>query len=190
MTATNKQLLISESHDDSNRCTPYMAKSDQYASRFPCSVRIWSKTIHISRGPHIATFCEMPTDLDRSHCSREKWLSTQSTARRLTDPWVRTQFLSWASKWSRGVSQAPVGDPQLGLPGPYHRHATGTFNTCSRGSTHQFLIDTGGGYNLGGAGFSHTTLWPSQSAVSTFHLRAPLGLQFNQVPTTKPKCWV
>jgi hypothetical protein len=30
MTATNKRLLISESHDDSNRCTPCRGKPDQH----------------------------------------------------------------------------------------------------------------------------------------------------------------
>jgi hypothetical protein len=29
-TATNKRLLISESHSDSNRCTPYRGKPDQH----------------------------------------------------------------------------------------------------------------------------------------------------------------
>jgi hypothetical protein len=32
-----------------------------------------------------------------------------------------------------GVSQAPIGAQLLGLPGTYHWHAIGTFNTCSRG---------------------------------------------------------
>jgi hypothetical protein len=67
-----------------------------------------------------------------------------------------------------GVRQAPDGDQLLGLPGPYHRHTISTFNTCSRGPTHRFLTDTGGGYNLGDAGFPHTTLWPSQPGVSPF----------------------
>jgi hypothetical protein len=31
MTTTNKRLLISESHSDSNRCTQYRGKSDQHA---------------------------------------------------------------------------------------------------------------------------------------------------------------
>jgi hypothetical protein len=67
-----------------------------------------------------------------------------------------------------GVSQAPDGDQLLGLPGPYHRHEIGTFNTCSRGPTERSLIDTGRGYNLGGAVLPHTTPWPSRPAVSPF----------------------
>jgi hypothetical protein len=62
-----------------------------------------------------------------------------------------------------------------------------TFNTCSQGPTHQYLIDTGGGYNLEGVGFPHTTTRYSQLTVSTFHRRAPVGLQFNQILPTKPK---
>jgi hypothetical protein len=59
------------------------------------------------------------------------------------------------------------------------------FNTCSRGPAHQPLTNTGGGYNLGGAGLPHTTPRPSQPVVSTFNLRAPPGLQFNQVLSKK-----
>jgi hypothetical protein len=69
--------------------------------------------------------------------------------------------------------------------------------TCDRyvqylltGPTHRFLTDIGGGYNLGGASLPHTTPRPSQPVVSTFHLRAPPSLQFNQVPSIKSKCWV
>jgi hypothetical protein len=87
-------------------------------------------------------------------------------------------------------SQASIDGRLLGLLASYHQHAIGMFNTCSRGPTHRSLIDTGEGYNLGGAGLPHTTPRPSQPTVSPFHLRAPSSLQFNQVPTTKPKCWV
>jgi hypothetical protein len=58
-----------------------------------------------------------------------------------------------------GQSQSSVDGRLLGLPDPYHRHAIGTLNTCSRGSTHRSLTDTSEGDN---------------------HLRAPPGLQFNQ----------
>jgi hypothetical protein len=67
-----------------------------------------------------------------------------------------------------GVKPTSVGNQLLGLPGLYHRHTIGTFNTCSRGSTHRSLTDTGGGYNLGGASFPHTTPRPFQQVVSTF----------------------
>jgi hypothetical protein len=63
----------------------------------------------------------------------------------------------------------------------------GTFNTCLRGPTHRFLTDTGGGYNLKGVSFPHTTPRPSQPMVFTFHLRALPGLQFNQDLTKVPK---
>jgi hypothetical protein len=67
-----------------------------------------------------------------------------------------------------GVSQAPDDDQLLGLPGPYHRYAIGTFNTSSRGPTERLLIDTGGGYNLRGASLPYTTPRPSRPAVSPF----------------------
>jgi hypothetical protein len=75
-----------------------------------------------------------------------------------------------------GKSQASINGRLLGLLGPYHQHAIGMFNTCSQGPTHWSLTDSGGGYNLEGAGFPHTTPWLSQLAVFTFHLRAPPGL--------------
>jgi hypothetical protein len=75
-----------------------------------------------------------------------------------------------------GQSQPSVDDRLLGLLDPYHRHVISTFNTWSRGPTQRSLTDTGRGYNLGGAGFQHTTPRPSQSTVSTFHLRDPPGL--------------
>jgi hypothetical protein len=95
-------VLISKSCGDSNWCTPYRGKSDQHAICFPRSVHVWPSTIRISRGPRIATFHEVINSDGQSHYSREKGLPTQSTTQRLTDPWVRTQFLSRASHWSSG----------------------------------------------------------------------------------------
>jgi hypothetical protein len=126
----------------------------------------------------------------QSHCSREKGLPTQSTARRLTDPWVCTQFLSRAKQWSSGESHISINSRLLGLLDPYHRHAIGMFNTCSQGLTHRSLTDTGGGYNLGGAGFPCTHFRTFPTSCLLFPLVAPPGLHFNQVLTTKSKCWV
>jgi hypothetical protein len=80
-----------------------------------------------------------------------------------------------------GVKPPSVDDMLLDLPHPYHQHAIIIFNTCSWGSTHRSLIDTGRGYSLGGVGFPHTTPWPFEPAVSTFYLMAPPGLQFNPI---------
>jgi hypothetical protein len=184
MTAKNKWLLISESRGDSNRCTPYRGKPDQhdtYAShaspRTPSVRFLWAVPIrgNLSQAVNI---------VEQGHCSREKGLTTQSTVHRLIDPWVYTQFLSQANQWSSG------GKAIQSLLGSYHQHVIGTFNTCSRGPIHRFLTDTGEGYNLGGVSFPHTTPRPSQPVVSLFHLRAPPSLEFNQIPTTKPKWWV
>jgi hypothetical protein len=59
-----------------------------------------------------------------------------------------------------GLNQAHVDGRLLGLPGPYHWHAIGTFNTCSRVPTPQSLTDTGGGYHIENLGIA-TTLFPS-----------------------------
>jgi hypothetical protein len=62
-----------------------------------------------------------------------------------------------------GLSQAPVDGWLLGLPGPYHRHAIGTFNTCSRVPTPKSLTDTGGGYHIENLGIATTLSLPFPS---------------------------
>jgi hypothetical protein len=133
--------------------------------------------IRISCCPHIATFREPPIDLDGSHCSREKVFSTESTAHRLIDTRVRTQFLSQANQWSSKLKPSFCRRQATRLTGPIYQYAIGTFNTCSRGSTHRSLADTDGGLQPWNIGFPHTTFWPSQPAVSNFHLRVPPGLR-------------
>jgi hypothetical protein len=128
--------------------------------------------------------------MDRSHCSREKWLPTQSTAPRLIEPRVRTQLLSRTSQWSRGRKPSSWRWPTTRFTGPYHRHAIGMFNTCSWGPTEQPLIDTGGGYNLGGAGSPHIHSPIFPTSCLPFSLVAPPDLHFNQVSLIKAKCWV
>jgi hypothetical protein len=90
-----------------------------------------------------------------------------------------SSFSPTLNQRSSGQSQTTVDGRLLGLSGPYHRHAIDTFNTCSRGPTHRSLTNTGGGYNPEGASFPHTTPRSSWLTISTFHLRAPPGLQFN-----------
>jgi hypothetical protein len=75
---------------------------DKHATRFPRSARVWSMNIRISRGLHIAIFHTVVNRYEQIHYTREEGLPTQSTARRLTDPQVRTQLLSHNSQWSSG----------------------------------------------------------------------------------------
>jgi hypothetical protein len=190
MTAINKRLLIFESHDDSNRCTPCRGKPDQHATyashtspRTPSVRFLWAV-------PVCGNLSWVIDKVEQAHCSWEKGLQTQSTAPadRSTGPYLVSHLSQPMKQW--GQSQASIDGRLLGLLGWYHHHATGTFNTCSQGPTHRSLTDTGGGYNLGGASLPHSTPRPSQPAVSPFHLRASPGLQFNQTLSTKQRCWV
>jgi hypothetical protein len=190
MTATNKRLLISESRGDSNRCTPYRGKPDQHATRFPRSVRVWPKTIRISRGPHITTLRIIINRFEQIHYTWEEGLSTQSTAHRLTNLWVRTQLLFHNSPWSNGEKSSFCWHPTTRLIGPISP-------TCDRYV--QYLL---AGANPSVLNQHRWGLPPRRCRFATYHFptlptsclhfppRAPPGLQFNQAPTTKPKCWV
>jgi hypothetical protein len=171
---------MSESRDDSNRCTPCRGKPNQHATRFPRSVRVWSTTIPISHCPHIATFHTVINRFEQIHCTREEGLPTQSTARQSSDLRVRTQLLSHNSQRAVGKSQAPIDNRLLGLPGPYHWHAIGTFNTCSRGPPERSLIDISGDYNLGGGGLPHTHSPTFLTSCPHFSLMAPPGLHLTK----------
>jgi hypothetical protein len=173
MTATNKRLLISESRDDLNRCTPYRRKSDQHATRFPCLVRVWFKTIHISRGPHIPTFCTVINRFKHIYYCREEGLPTQPPAR-LSDPRVRTQLLSQTNHWNSGENPSFCWHPTTRFINTNMRSVRSII--ARMGPNHRSLTDSGGGYSFEGAGFPRTTPRPFQLTVSTFHLRAPPSL--------------
>jgi hypothetical protein len=148
LTDTNKRLLISESHGDSNRCTPCKGNPTKHATCIPRSVHIRSQTIRISCGQRIATFRESLTNLDGSHYSQEKGIpdyTLSAPADRSASP--HPVSLPLSTKEVVGLSQASVNSRLIGLPGTYLRHAIGTFNTCSWRPTHQSLTDIGGGYN-------------------------------------------
>jgi hypothetical protein len=113
----NKRLLISESHGDSNRCTCYMGKSDQHATRFPRSVRVWPSTICISCGSYMATFHTVVNIFEQIYCPWEG-LPTQSIAHQLTDSRVRIQLLSHNSQWSNEKKSIFCWQPTPRLIGP------------------------------------------------------------------------
>jgi hypothetical protein len=169
----NKRLLISKSYDNSNRCTPYRGKPDQhntYASyASPCTPDVcfmWAVPIHgnLSRQRQMWMDPTAPEKMGSRHNPQHAGWPIHGSV---------PSFSPKPSNEAVDLSQASVDDKLLGLLDPYHQHAIGTFNTCSQGPTHRSLTDTGGGYNLGGADFLHTSPRPSQLVVSPFHLRAP-----------------
>jgi hypothetical protein len=103
MRATNKRLLISESHGDSNRCTPYSGKPDQhntYASHAsPCMLGVCLLRVVPIRGNLSCSHQQIWTD---PLPLKKKGSWHTSTARQLTNLWVRTQLLSHNSQWSSG----------------------------------------------------------------------------------------
>jgi hypothetical protein len=133
-------------------------------------------------------FIQSSTDLNRSTAPEKKGSRHNPQH---ADHLIYGSVPSFSPTIANGAmekSQASVDNWLLGLPGPYHRHTIGTFNTCSRGPTEQSLIDTGGGYSLGGAGLPHTHSPTFPTSCLYFPLRASSGLHFNQALVIKPKC--
>jgi hypothetical protein len=84
------------------------------------------------------------------------------------------------------LSQAHVDGRILGLPGPYHRHAIGTFNTCSWVPTPRSLTDTGRGYHKENLGIATTLSLPFPSEGST---NPPNGPARSQIIRTTFTNW-
>jgi hypothetical protein len=82
MTATNKRLLISESRDDSNRCTPCRGKPDQHATyashASPCMPSVRFLQAVFVRG----NLSWVIDRVEQAHWSRDEEPPTQSIARR------------------------------------------------------------------------------------------------------------
>jgi hypothetical protein len=139
-------------------------------------------TRHV-RFPRQSTYAQRTLPVDGPH-------TCQPFARR-RQIWTDPQHAGWLIRGSvpsfspepankaGGVSQAPDDDQLLGLPGLYHRHAIGTFNTCSRGPTERSLTETGGGYNLECVVLSHTHSLTFPTNCLPFPLVAPSDLHFN-----------
>jgi hypothetical protein len=76
---------------------------------------------------------------------------------------VRGTHLSFSPKTAIEavhLRQKSVDNRLLGLPGPHHRHAIGTFNTCSQVPTPRSLTDKGGGYHIENLGIATALYLP------------------------------
>jgi hypothetical protein len=146
----------------------------------PYALHAWftySPEPYISCGPCKTTFHRSPQNRNRPLHPKE----VLTTKDRLAQPssWVVSFFLPCDSPWVEERGFGPVVTQLLQLTRPINTSMWSVRSILARG-----------GYNLRGADLPHITPRPSQPAISTFHLRAPPGLQFNQVPSTRPRCWV
>jgi hypothetical protein len=71
-TTTNKQLLISESRDDSNRCTPYMGNLIHMTCTLLAPVHVRHTYAFRGQSPYVATFHADPTELNRFTAPKKK----------------------------------------------------------------------------------------------------------------------
>jgi hypothetical protein len=112
MAVTNKRLLISESHGDSNQCTPCRGSPNQHdtyashASPHTPSVRF----LHAI--PVRGNLSHWPNKVGQIHCSRLH-LST-----RLSGPWDPPQFLSQHSHWSSALKPNIYWQQAIRFTGP------------------------------------------------------------------------
>jgi hypothetical protein len=110
-----------------------------------------------------------------------------TTAIRSTDPYPAS--LPQQPK-SSGEKSSSCWQPTTRLTRPISPVCDTYVQYLLAGPTERSLIDTGGGYNLGGAGLPniHSPTFPT--SCPHFPLMTPLDLHFNQVLAKRSKCWV
>jgi hypothetical protein len=71
-TVMNKRLLISESHDNLNRCTPCRGKPDQHDTYVSYASPRTPGLCFLRESLYVATFCESSIELDRVTALKKK----------------------------------------------------------------------------------------------------------------------
>jgi hypothetical protein len=135
------------------RCRSHTAPPDLSTARPPSTWPVRPSSVLCTRSPTPATVLVAARHAAPATCT----------------PWDKqTRF----SKWNKGKRKTkwtiPDSNSILAKSITHHNQTKdlttwflSMFNTCSRGPTYLSLTDTGGGYNLGGAGFPHHTPCPS-----------------------------
>jgi hypothetical protein len=123
----------------------------------------------------------------RQHRWTESLFPTQSTTRWLTDPRIRTQFLSRANHWSSGGKATLCWHQTTRLTGPITP-------TCDRYVQYLLMWANSSVLNWHRRGLqpcrcrlANTTPWPSQPTVLHFLPNGPTQSQVKQVLPTKPE---
>jgi hypothetical protein len=179
LTVANKQLFISESHDDSNRCTPYRGNLIHTTHTLPAPVHVRHSYASYGQSPYVATFHESSTALD-SHCSWEKG----TPAYILSTPVDRSIGLYLVSlPFTTIEAVEKVKHPLTNKLPRFTRPISTTCDQCIQylftGVNPSVLNRHKRGYNLGGIVFPHHTLRPSQPTILRFPHKGPARSQIN-----------
>jgi hypothetical protein len=132
----------------------------------PTPVHAHSVYASSRQSPYVTTFHWLPRSRNMP-LHPEEVLTTKD---RLTQP------SSWVASFFLPCDNLGVGERDFGPMVTQVLQLTGAISpACNRyvqyllvGATHRSLTDTGGGYNLGGAGLPHITPRPFEPAISTF----------------------
>jgi hypothetical protein len=132
------------------------------------------------QSPYVATFHESSTELSRLTTPEKKGSrhNPQRADDRSTGPYPA--FLSSQPMKQWGQNETSIDSRLLGLLGPHHQYAIGTFNTRAWGPTERSLTDTGRGVQLWRCQFStyHSPTFPT--SYLPFPLVAPPGLHLTK----------
>jgi hypothetical protein len=131
----------------------------------PIPIHVHPAYASCGRSPYVATFHTDLTELDRFTAPEKS--APDSTSQPGCVVHRTLNFSPNTAIETMHLSQTSVDNMLLGLPGPYYRHAIGTFNTCSRTPTHRSLTDTGGGYHIENLIIATTLSSPFPSKGST-----------------------
>jgi hypothetical protein len=154
----------------------------------PTPVHVRPTYASCGQSPYVTTFYWLPWSRNKPLHLKED-LTTKDRLIQLSY-WAVSFFLSCDNPRVGERSFYPMVTQLLQLTGPISPACDQYVQYLLAGVNPSVFNRHRWGYNLGGAGFPHITLRPSQLVISTFHLRVPPGLKFNQVLLTKPRCRV
>jgi hypothetical protein len=179
-TVTNKRLLISESRDDSNRCTPCRGKPDQHTTH----------AYHSSpRTPGVRFLWAVPVR-DNLSLAPTKLKQAPTPGGSLGNQRKTGPTIVLVASFLLPCDNPRVGERGFGPMVTQLHQLTGLISAaCDRyvqyllaGANQTVLNQHRRGYNLGGAGLPHTHSSTFPTSCLRFPLKVPPDLHFNQGP--------
>jgi hypothetical protein len=154
MTATNKRLLISKSHGDSNRCTPCRGKPDQHVTytsqSSPCMPGVrFIQAVPVHNNLSLAPIKSKQTPTPGKSLDNQRQTGSAVVLGGLILPPIRQH-------WNRGERFQPMVIQLHQFTGPISPACDQYIQYLLTGANPSVLNRHRRGYNLGGADLPHT----------------------------------